>query len=134
MRRWISCTAGLLCLAFHLPAATVVSNQVPAPGAEFGAAAIRSAAMQLSLGPVVISLAKDLPPEAFRIRATSSGYAIAGGDARGAMYGALDFAEQLQLAGKVHDKEEQPSLGVRALKFNIPLPGTGYVSEEDIDR
>ena len=57
---------------------------------------------------------------------------MTGGDARGAMYGALDFAEQLELTGKVSDKEEQPSLAVRALKFNVPLPGTGYLSEEDL--
>jgi hypothetical protein len=127
VRRSIFVTSMFL-LALQLSAATVVSNEIPGPIAEFGAAAIRNAASGISLGRVAISVSKDLPPEAFRIR----GHEITGGDARGAMYGALDFAEQLQLTGKVRDKEEHPSLGVRALKFNIPLPGTGYVSEEDM--
>ena len=119
-------------LAFHAAAATEVVNQVPGPVAEFGAAAIRNAAGNLSLGRVVISLTKDLKPEAWNIRAVNGGYRVNGGDARGAMYGALDFAEQLQLTAQVRDKEGQPTLAVRALKFNVPLPGTGYLSEEDL--
>ena len=126
--------AGSMCLllAFTAIAATEVTNQVPGPVSEFGAAAIRNAAGGLSLGRVVISVTKDLKPEAFRIRAITGGYTVTGGDARGAMYGALDFAEQLELSAQVRDKEEQPSLAVRALKFNVPLPGTGYLSEEDL--
>jgi hypothetical protein len=126
--------AGSICLllAITAAAATEVANEAPGPIGEFGAAAIRRAAGGLSLGRVVLSVTRDLKPEAFRIRATNDGYAVTGGDARGAMYGALDFAEQLELSGKVRDKEEQPSLAVRALKFNVPLPGTGYLSEEDL--
>ena len=133
MRRSVP-VAGSMCLllAFTAVAATEVTNQVPGPMGEFGATAIRSAAGGLSLGRIAISVAKDLKPEAFRIRAVSGGYAVIGGDARGAMYGALDFAEQLELTAQVRDKEEQPSLPVRALKFNVPLPGTGYLSEEDL--
>src|ERR1035441_6278453 len=133
MRRSIPVACSLwLLLAITAVAATEVTNEIPGPVSEFGAAAIRHAAGGLSLGRVVISVAKDLKPEAFRIRATNNGYAVTGGDARGAMYGALDFAEQLELNGKVRDQEEQPSLAVRALKFNVPLPGTGYLSEEDL--
>jgi hypothetical protein len=119
-------------LAFTLAAATEVVSDVPGPMSEFGAAAIRSAAGGLSLGRVVISVSQDLKPESFRIRAADNGYAVTGGDARGAMYGALDFAEQLELNGEVRDKEAQPTLSLRALKFNVPLPGTGYLSEEDL--
>jgi hypothetical protein len=122
----------LLLLALTAAAATEVTNEVPGPVSEFGATAIRNAAGGLSLGRVMISVANDLKPEAFRIRAANGGYAVTGGDARGAMYGALDFAEQLELTGQVRGKEEQPSLPVRALKFNVPLPGTGYLSEEDL--
>jgi hypothetical protein len=121
-----------LLAAFTAAAATEVVNQVPGPVSEFGAAAIRGAATGLSLGRVTISVAKDLKPDAFRIRAANGGYEVAGGDARGAMYGALDFAEQMELSGRVGEKEERPTLSVRALKFNVPLPGTGYLSEEDL--
>jgi hypothetical protein len=133
MRRWFFVAGSMwLLLAFTAAAATEVTNQVPGPLSEFGAAAVRKAAGGLSIGRIVISVTRDLKPEAFRIRAATGGFAVAGGDARGAMYGALDFAEQLELNGKVGEKEEQPSLPVRSLKFNIPLPGTGYLSEEDL--
>jgi hypothetical protein len=133
MRRCFPAAGGmLLLLALAANAATEVTNQVPGPMSEFGAAAIRNAAGGLSLGRVVISVTKDLKPESYRIRAVNGGYAVTGGDARGAMYGALDFAEQLELSAQVRDKEVQPSLPVRALKFNVPLPGTGYLSEEDL--
>src|ERR1035438_8492356 len=133
MRCSFSAAGGMfLLLALTANAATEVTNRVPGPLSEFVAAAIRSAAGGLSLGRVVISVTRALKPEAFRMRATAGGYAISGGDARGAMYGALDFAEQLELSARVRDQEEQPSLPVRALKFNVPLPGTGYLSEEDL--
>jgi hypothetical protein len=32
----------------------------------------------------------------------------------------------------LRDKQAQPPLGVRGLKFNIPLPGTACLSEEDL--
>ena len=132
-KRWFPVAGStLLLLALTASAATEVKNEVDGPVAAFGAAAIRNAARGLSLGRVVISVAKTLPPEAFRIRSAAGSYAVTGGDARGALYGALDFAEQLELTGQVRDKEEQPSLAVRALKFNVPLPGTGYLSEEDL--
>ncbi|MGA3028680.1 MAG: hypothetical protein ABSF98_28375 [Bryobacteraceae bacterium] len=133
MRLWLPIAGSVLfLLALAAAAPTDVTNQVPGPVSEFGAAAVRNAAGGLSLGRVVISVSEDLKPQAFRIRATEGGYAVTGGDARGAMYAALDFAEQLELSGKVRNKEEQPSLQFRALKFNIPLPGTGYLSEEDL--
>ena len=109
-----------------------VVKSVPGPLTEFGAAAIRSSAGESSLGRVEIAVSADLKPEAFRIRKTSAGYQITGGDARGAMYGGLDFAEQVELTGNVREKDEQPTLAMRALKYNIPLPGTGYLSEEDL--
>jgi len=133
MRHWFPAAAGMaLLLASTAAAATEVRNEVPGPLGEFAASALRSAAGRLRPGRIVISLAPDLKPEAFRIRAAAGSYAISGGDARGAMYGALDAAEQLEIAGRLRDKAEQPSLPVRALKFNIPLPGTGYLSEEDL--
>jgi hypothetical protein len=118
--------------AFTAAAQRELANQAQGPQAEFGAGAIRQAIAGKSLGRIVISTAPDLQPEAFRIRRISGGYTITSGGSRGAMYGALDFAEQLELNGEIREKQEQPSLPVRALKFNIPLPGTGYLSTEDL--
>jgi hypothetical protein len=114
-----------------LAAGTEVTNEVAGPLAEFGASAIRASA-GASVGRVRLAVSADLKPEAFRIRRTAAGYDVTGGDARGAMYGALDLAEQVDLTGTVREKDEQPALGIRALKYNIPLPGTGYLSEEDL--
>ena len=122
----------LILLAFIPQTKAEIVNRVKGPQAEFGAAAIRGAGGNQPMGRVTISLAKDLKPEAFRIRKVRDGFAVAGGDARGAMYGALDVAEQIELNGQVREKEVAPSLQIRALKFNIPLPGTGYLSEEDL--
>jgi hypothetical protein len=119
----LACTAG---------GQTVVVNQAVGPMAAFGENAVRSAARGSTHGRIVISINSEIQREAFRIRRTREGFAIAGGDARGAMYGALDAAEQLELTGAVREKDARPSLGMRALKFNIPLPGTGYLSEEDL--
>jgi hypothetical protein len=51
------------------------------------------------------------------------------------MYGTLEIAEQLQLKGTVQagrDESQKPFLPIRALKFNVPLAGTMYLSEEDL--
>ena len=121
-----------LLVGFAAQASTEVIDDVHRPMTEFGAAAIRNAAGDRSLGRVAISVADGLGPDSFQIRKTDTGYTVTGGDARGAMYGALDLAEQVELTGQARERSEQPSLTVRALKFNIPLPGTGYLSEEDL--
>jgi hypothetical protein len=57
MRRWFLVAGSTwLLLAFTAVAATEVTNQVPRPMSEFGAAAIRNAAGGLSLGRVAISI------------------------------------------------------------------------------
>src|ERR1035441_6774601 len=107
MMRRIALAGGMgLLLACTAGAATEITNHVSGPLGEFGAAAIRAAAASKPVGPVAIGLSKDLKPEAFRIRATGGGYAVTGGDARGAMYGALDLAAQLEAKGKAGNKQE----------------------------
>jgi len=46
---------------------------------------------------------------------------IAGGDARGLMYGGFEAAEQLELNGAVEASSGKPFLERRGVKFNIPL-------------
>ena len=113
-------------------ARTTVTDGVAAPQTTFAVEQIRKIMSSRDLGQVSISLNRQLQPESFRIRKTSAGYSIAGGDATGAMYGALDFAEQLELGAIPSNREKQPSLPFRALKFNMPLAGTGYLSDEDL--
>ena len=124
----------LLSLALAAVAQTAVVDLVAKPQTEFGAAAIRAVGGNRFLGRVSIFLSRELKPEGFRIRRIRGGYSIEGGDAAGAMYGALDFAEQMESsAAAPRDKDVQPSLPMRALKFNIPLAGTGYLSQEDLE-
>src|ERR1017187_2165808 len=60
MRRSVPVAGSMwLLLAFTAAAATEVTNEIPGPLSEFGAAAIRGAAGGLSLGRVAISVAKD---------------------------------------------------------------------------
>jgi hypothetical protein len=59
---------------------------------------------------------------------------IRAADVRGAMYGGLDVAEQIRMGGpqSVKAKSEGPYLAVRAMKFNPPLKGNVYMSDEDL--
>ena len=63
-------------------------------------------------------------PEAFSIERTDSGAVrIIGSDAAGAMYGGLEVAEELRIGGMdaVTADEQKPAMGMRGIKFNIPL-------------
>ncbi len=79
---------------------------------------------------VVASIAKG-EPESFRIRTGGGQVMVDGGDARGLMYGLLDVAEQLRVFHKVSGKQDKPFLKYRMLKFNPPLKGNVYLSDED---
>ena len=65
-----------------------------------------------------------LGAESFEIRFGGDGAAIVGGDSRGAVYGALEAAEQVTLSGSVAPTAKRPYLAVRGLKFNLPLSGS----------
>jgi hypothetical protein len=77
-------------------------------------------------------------PESFRIDvaqdAGTTKVRIHGADVRGVMYGGLDTAERIRMNGllSIKSKSETPFLGVRAMKFNPPLKGNVYMSEEDL--
>ena len=64
-------------------------------------------------------------PQSFRIqREGARGVRIVAGDSVGAMYGALELAEQIGLGGglkAVHNKARKPYILRRGLKFNIPI-------------
>jgi hypothetical protein len=76
-------------------------------------------------------------PESFKIDvardAGSTQVRVSGADVRGVMYGGLDVAEQIRMNGplSLKSKAEVPYLSVRAMKFNPPLKGSVYMSEED---
>ncbi|MFC1763361.1 hypothetical protein ACFL6U_14945 [Planctomycetota bacterium] len=64
-------------------------------------------------------------PQSFRIQKESDrGIRIVYGDSVGAMYGAIELAEQISLGGglaAVEEKARKPYILKRGLKFNIPL-------------
>jgi hypothetical protein len=71
--------------------------------------------------------AKTLAPEGYQLAHNGKKLRIIGADERGALYGMLDVAEQLQHNGnnpaKVLEKKEEPRLSFRAIKFNLPIIG-----------
>ena len=86
---------------------------------------------KVELDSIVISVAaadKDSPPEAESFALTRSGPVVraVGTDSRGAMYGALEIAEQIDLGcadaivGEIVEKTESPFLAMRGIKFNLP--------------
>lgn len=68
-----------------------------------------------------------LQPEGFSFRVTRRGndttFWIIGADPAGAMYGGLEFAEVVRVAGldSVKDLDRNPYMAMRGTKFNIPL-------------
>lgn len=73
------------------------------------------------------TLPDSIKPEGFSIRTTNqssrSTYWAIGGDAAGAMYGGLELAEIIRVAGMdgIHDVDQSPYMAMRGTKFNIPL-------------
>jgi hypothetical protein len=65
----------------------------------------------------------SLGPEAFSITPEGKTITVAGGDARGVIYGALALAEKLRSATRPEDIKpftERPALAFRGIKFNLP--------------
>lgn len=63
--------------------------------------------------------------------------AVVGGDETGAMYGALDLAEQVRMAGgldAVEAREATPRLDFRAVKFNLPWSPYHGGEQADLQR
>ncbi len=77
------------------------------------------------------------PAESFRIQPGAEGVTVSGGDARGLMYGVLRLAEELRLGVRlsaIPAESEQPALAIRAIKYNLPLPGTDYLPHRTLRR
>lgn len=67
-------------------------------------------------------------PQGYAIRRVTSGpvtrWWVIGGDAAGAMYGALELAEDVRISGdlgRTVDRQVNPAIASRGIKFNIPL-------------
>jgi hypothetical protein len=71
--------------------------------------------------------ASKLAAEGYQLVRQNGKLLIIGTDEKGAMYGMLDVAEQLQHNGEnfglVQEKREEPRLNFRAIKFNLPFMG-----------
>jgi len=138
-RLWMWLAAVMLLCAAHARGASDWSVSAPEemPPLQFAAQQIRSAlAGTPGSGRIVIDRPSGAgKPESFRVIVTGTTVRVIGSDARGAMYGGLDVAEQIRLRGPsaVKPSSHQPFLAVRAFKFNVPLPSSrNYVSSEDL--
>ncbi len=70
-----------------------------------------------------ITYDKSIAAEGFRIVKSDNLFLILGGDDAGAMYGGLEFAEQVKLYGfdGIREMKKNPYMRMRGSKFNIPL-------------
>lgn len=77
--------------------------------------------VQIKLLP--LEQGEELMEEGFRLQVDGALIEVVGGGAAGAMYGALELAEQLRLFGLegVKPMTRNPYMGCRGVKFNIPL-------------
>lgn len=74
-------------------------------------------------------------PQSYSIHRNGSVVTVTGSDDRGLMYGILRLAEEVKLGtpiARVRDEAERPFIQIRAFKFNLPLPGTLYVSPRNL--
>jgi hypothetical protein len=106
--------------------ATLKDSVVVKPLNEYKAADI-AAVLQTDLSSQKINLNvtyNPLKPEGFQIIKADKKIILVGGDDKGLMYGLLDIAEQLQNnqgnLSAIQAKTEEPRLGFRAIKFNLP--------------
>lgn len=73
---------------------------------------------------VIRADANDLGPDGFKLERTETSLLISGADARGAMYGVLDVAEQLRLGTpleQIAPRAVRARFPFRAIKFNLPF-------------
>ncbi|MGH9432832.1 MAG: hypothetical protein ACRD3T_14930 [Terriglobia bacterium] len=99
------------------------------------AAAGHSVAEQGAQSVTVILREAPGSPQSYSIQRSASTIMVTGGDDRGLLYGTLRLAEEVKLGEPleaVRDESSQPFLAVRAFKFNLPLPGTAYVSPSNL--
>jgi hypothetical protein len=131
MRALRYCALAWLAVTAQTHAATISIVDTPAipqsayAARKLGAAMIAAGHRIAENGEYRITLALDAaqPAEAFKVRVSGTRIAIAGGDARGLIYGALAVAEQIRNdtpPAKLRDLTEQPALAFRGIKFNTP--------------
>jgi hypothetical protein len=112
-----------------------VNAGTPSPLTDFAVAELRAVLKELHNPPRIVLDLQNGTSESFSIRKSGNTITIEGGDLKGLMYGALEVAEKLTLARNadaIQGESQAPFLAIRALKFNIPLAGTMYLSEEDL--
>jgi hypothetical protein len=109
--------------AWRAPVAVVTPAQLAGDAAP-NVVVITTAGTTLAGQPVVTGLA----PQGYALRRSTAGgktrwWAI-GHDSAGAMYAALELAEEVRIAGhldRVRDRQVNPAIARRGIKFNIPL-------------
>lgn len=85
---------------------------------------VRSDVLTTNPSLVIRADANDLGPDGFKLERTESSLVISGADARGAMYGVLDVAEQLRLGTtfeQIMPRAVRARFPFRAIKFNLPF-------------
>jgi len=83
---------------------------------------------------VVLRIAPGVP-QSYSIHRDKHLIAVTGGDDRGLMYGILRLAEEVKLGiplDRVREETKKPYVLMRAFKFNLPLPGTRYLSPSSL--
>ncbi len=139
-REFLKVSAAASAVGAMVPAESVqIKTTVRSPLIDFALREVRQALTSAgyTVGDQGTSILLELEtgkPESFTIHRGSNLVAVRGADLRGLMYGALELSEKLNLGirlGELKDESQTPFLPIRAVKFNPPLAGTGYMSEED---
>lgn len=84
---------------------------------------ISDKSLQNSGYQITLKLDKNLPSEAYKLTVTAKNIEIQGADKNGLLYGMYELMQQVRFKGslaKVTAISEQPRMGFRAIKFNLP--------------
>ncbi len=125
----------MLCFANMIGLAAILWATQPTSPVEFGLEAIRQAAGNRS-GDVSVSVRPEKSKEAYRISSKGGKVSIVGSDPVGAMYGAFQFAEQLQNSGNAAwntNSSGKPFLPDRGLNLFLTLPWNYEKHDTDFD-
>ncbi len=97
---------------------------------EFGSAELDRAIAARGLNPRLFRIKTEVatdPSESYRI---APGL-ITGGDLRGLMYGLLEAAEQVRLAGRLRKATGAPALAVRGIRMQVSEPGAEWLQSRE---
>ncbi|MGH9445235.1 MAG: hypothetical protein ACRD3O_05865, partial [Terriglobia bacterium] len=131
--------SGQITIEVIAPAAAGPPDSAQLEMVHFAVAKLKQVLAQTGYSQTLVSVSsRETPgaPQSYSIQRRGRRITLTGGDARGVMYGILRLAEEVKLGtppDAVRNETGKPFVAMRAFKFNLPLPGTLYLSPRNLN-